>query len=54
MVQARDFYLPKMTRLALRLTQLLIQWLPEIFPLGIKLPEREADHSRPSSAEIQG
>jgi hypothetical protein len=25
----------------------------EVFPLGIKLPEREADHSLPSNADVK-
>jgi hypothetical protein len=30
-----------------------IQWVPGALSLGVKLPEREADHSPPSSAEIK-
>jgi len=34
-------------------TQLPIQWVPGAPSLGVKLPEREADHSPPSSAEVK-
>jgi hypothetical protein len=34
-------------------TQLPIQWVPGAVSLGVKWPEREADHSPPSSAESQ-
>jgi len=30
-----------------------IQWLQGFFPLGVKRPGREADHSPPSVAEIK-
>jgi hypothetical protein len=33
--------------------QLPIQWVPSAVSLGVKLPEREADHSPPSSAEVK-
>jgi hypothetical protein len=41
------------SRPALGPTQSLIQWVPGIFPMRIKLPGREADHSAPSSAEVK-
>jgi hypothetical protein len=34
-------------------TQSLIQWITWALSLGIKRPGREADHSLPSSAEVQ-
>jgi hypothetical protein len=34
-------------------TQLPIQWVPGALSLGVKRPEREADHSPPSSAEVK-
>jgi hypothetical protein len=33
-------------------TQFPIQWVPGILSLGIKVPGREADHSPPTSAEV--
>jgi len=30
-----------------------IQWAPGALPLGVKRPERETDHSPPSSAEVK-
>jgi hypothetical protein len=40
------------TRPALGPTQPPIQWAPGILSLGVKLPEREAEHSLPYSAEV--
>jgi len=34
-------------------TQPPIQWIPGALSLGVKRPGREADHSHPSSAEVQ-
>jgi hypothetical protein len=34
-------------------TQPPIQWVPVALSLGVKRPRREADHSRPSSAEVK-
>jgi hypothetical protein len=34
-------------------TQPPIQWVPGALSLGVKRPEREADHSPPSSAEVK-
>jgi hypothetical protein len=34
-------------------TQPPIQWEPEPLSMGIRRPGREADHSRPSSAEVK-
>jgi hypothetical protein len=39
--------------MALGPTQPPIQWVPEALSLGVKRPEREADHSHPSSAEVK-
>jgi hypothetical protein len=38
-------------RTALGPTQPPIQWVPGVLSLGVKRPEREADHSSPSSAK---
>jgi hypothetical protein len=39
------------SRLALGITQPLIQWVPGALLLGVKRQDREADHSPPSSSE---
>jgi hypothetical protein len=44
------FLLTTATRTAL---QPPIQWIPGALSLVVKRPEREADHSRPSIAEIR-
>jgi hypothetical protein len=41
------------SRTALEPTQPPIQWVPEALSLGVKRPRREADHSPPSSAEVE-
>jgi hypothetical protein len=41
------------SRSALGPTQPPIQWIPKALSLGIKRPEREADRSPPSSAEVK-
>jgi hypothetical protein len=41
------------SRTALGTTQPPIQWVPGSLSLGVRLPEREADHSPPSSAEVK-
>jgi hypothetical protein len=41
------------SRTALGPTQPPIQWVPGPLSLGVKRPEREADHSPPSSAEVK-
>jgi hypothetical protein len=41
------------SRTALGPTQPPIQWVPGAFSLEVKRPGREADHSRPSSAEVK-
>jgi hypothetical protein len=40
------------SRTAVGPTQLPIQWVPGALSLGVKRPRREADHSLPSSAEV--
>jgi hypothetical protein len=39
--------------LALRSTQPPIQWVPGALSLGVKRPEREADYSPPTSANVR-
>jgi hypothetical protein len=34
-------------------TQRPIQWVPRVLSLGLKRPEREAEHSPPSSADVK-
>jgi hypothetical protein len=41
------------SRTALEPTQPPIQWVPGALSLGVKRPEREADNSPPSSAEVK-
>jgi hypothetical protein len=41
------------SRPALGPTQPPIQWVPEALSLEVKWPEREADHSSPSSIEVK-
>jgi hypothetical protein len=36
-----------------KITQPPIQWVPGTLSLGVKRPGREADHSPPSSAEVE-
>jgi hypothetical protein len=40
------------SKTALGLTQPPIQWVPGALSLGVKRPVREADHSPPSSTEV--
>jgi hypothetical protein len=47
------FLFTTVSRPALEPTQPPIQWVPGALSLGVKLPEREADHSHPHSAEIK-
>jgi hypothetical protein len=47
------FFFTTLSRTALGPTQPPIQWVPGALSLGLKLPEREADHSPPSSAEVK-
>jgi hypothetical protein len=46
------FLFTTVSRMALGLTQ-PIQWVPGALSLGVKRPEREADHSPPSSAKVR-
>jgi hypothetical protein len=48
-----SFLFTIVSRTALGLTQPPIQWVLGALPLGVKRPEREADHSPPSSAEVK-
>jgi hypothetical protein len=41
------------SRTALGSTQPPIKWVPRALSLGVKRPGPEADHSRPSSAEVK-
>jgi hypothetical protein len=47
------FFFTTASRLALGPTQLSLQWVPGALSLGVKRPEREADYSPPSSAEVK-
>jgi len=46
------FLIANVYRLALRPTQLPIQWVPGALTQRVKWPGYEADHSPPSSAEV--
>jgi hypothetical protein len=48
-----NFLFTTVSRTALGPTQLPIQWVLGALSLGVKRPEREADHSPPSSAEVK-
>jgi hypothetical protein len=49
----RIFPLTSVSRPPLSPTQPLVQWVPKVtFPDGKARPGRDADHSRPSSAEV--
>jgi hypothetical protein len=48
----RIFLFDTASRPALRTTQPPIQWVPGALSLGVMRSEREADHLRPSSAEV--
>jgi len=43
----------RMSRVAPGPTHPPIQWVAGALPLGVKRPEREADHSTPSSADVE-
>jgi hypothetical protein len=47
------FLFDTVSRPALGPTQPPIQWVPRALSLGVKRPGREADHSPPSSADVQ-
>jgi hypothetical protein len=50
---AGNFSLRHLSRPALGPTQPPIQWVPGTFPLSVKRPGREPDHSLPSSVEVK-
>jgi hypothetical protein len=47
------FVFDTVSRPSVEITQPSIQWVQGALSLGIKRPEREADHSPPSSAEVK-
>jgi hypothetical protein len=47
------FLFTTVSRTALGPTQPPIQWVPGALSLGIKQPERQADHLPPSTAEVK-
>jgi hypothetical protein len=47
------FFFTAMSRMALGPTQPPIQWVPGAVSLGVKWPGCEADHSLPSSADVE-
>jgi hypothetical protein len=51
---ARIFPIASVSRPALEPTQPPVQWVPGVLSPGVKArPRRDADHSTPSSAEIE-
>jgi hypothetical protein len=51
---AEDFSLASVSRPALGPTQPSVQWVPGVLSPGVKArPGRDADHSSPSSAEVE-
>jgi hypothetical protein len=52
---SKDFFsLSSVSRPALGPTQPPVQWVPGVFSPGVKArPGRDADHSPPSSAEVE-
>jgi hypothetical protein len=51
--RSRNFLFTTASRPALGPTQPPIQWILGDFPPSVKRPDREADHSPPSSAEVK-
>jgi hypothetical protein len=49
----KNFHFSMSSRPALGPTQHPIQWVSGAFSLGVKRPEREADHSSSTSAEVK-
>jgi hypothetical protein len=48
-----EFFLPSRPELLWGPPNLLFQWVPVALSLDIERPEREADHSPPSNAEVK-
>jgi hypothetical protein len=48
-----NFLFPMSSRPTLGSTQPPIQWVPGTPSLGVKRPERKAEHSPPTSAEVK-
>jgi hypothetical protein len=51
--QGMGIFLNTVFRPALEPTQLPIQWVSGVLSLGVNRPEREVDHSPPSSADVK-
>jgi hypothetical protein len=51
--RVKNFLFSASSRPILGLTQPPIQWVPGALSPGVKRQEREADHSRPASAEVK-
>jgi hypothetical protein len=49
----KNFYSSMSSRPALRFTQPPIQWIPGVLSPGVKLSDREDDHSPPTSPEVK-
>jgi hypothetical protein len=52
-IPVKNFLFSTSSRLAVGSTQPPIQWLPGALSPRLKLPERGADHSPPTSAEVK-
>jgi hypothetical protein len=51
---AKEFFSSSVFRLALGPTQPPVKWVPGVLSPGVKArPGRDADHSPPSSAEVE-
>jgi hypothetical protein len=51
--RVKIFLLSVVPRPALGPIQSLMQWIPAAISLGVKQPDREADHSPPSSVDVK-
>jgi hypothetical protein len=51
--RVKNFLFSTLLRLALGSTQPPIQWVPGLYPRGVKQQVREVDHSPPTSAEVK-
>jgi hypothetical protein len=51
--RVKNFLFPSSSRAVLGPTQPPIQWVPGAISPGVKWPEREANHSPPTSAEVK-